>query len=130
MLTCSGNYSFTKITPYRDNIIMSLPNILFGTLLAILFGVIYHLIRGGNYKKMILYILLSIVGFWVGNLISFFLNWNIRKIGQLDILLGTIGSRFLMALDYIARTFLNPDSNYSEGKYAKRVRVSLCLPLT
>ena len=43
---------------------MTLPGILFGILISILLGAVFHLWKDGGFMKLLFYIGLSVVGFW------------------------------------------------------------------
>ena len=49
---------------------MTIPAVLFGIFLSTLYGALFHFWRGGDTKRLILYIALSWVGFWLGHFIG------------------------------------------------------------
>lgn len=71
---------------------MTLPALLFGILLAALYGSAFHFWKAENISRLVLYLILSEVGFWTGHLISSGLDWHFASIGPLNAGLGTIGS--------------------------------------
>ncbi len=71
---------------------MTFPTFLFGSLAALLTGAMFHLVFGGDFKKLILYLVLAWVGFWAGSYFSKTLDWNIFPIGTLNIVMSEIGS--------------------------------------
>ncbi len=76
---------------------MTLPAFLFGTLISILYGVAFHLFRGGNFGRLILFILLGWIGFWVGHVIAANFDWAFASLGPLHLGIATISS-FLFLL--------------------------------
>lgn len=82
---------------------MPLPTILFGILLSTLYGGLYHLIRGGRTRKLLLFVTLSWAGFWVGDALGWLLNWTFAPVGMMNAGMGTLGAFvFLVVGDLIA----------------------------
>ena len=77
---------------------MPLPTIAFGILLAISCGAFYHFIRGGTSKKLALYLVLSLVGFWSGDSLAWYLNWSFAQVGLLNAGIGAAFSFLLMII--------------------------------
>ncbi len=66
---------------------MTLPSFFLGMVISTLMGAIFHLWKGGDLKRLILYLLLGWLGFWLGHLAGGFLGWHFLHIGPLN--LGT-----------------------------------------
>jgi hypothetical protein len=49
---------------------MTVPILIFGFILASLYGSLFHLWKNGGLGRLVLYLLLSWIGFWVGQLIA------------------------------------------------------------
>ena len=79
---------------------MTFPSILLGILISSLYGVVFHLFRGGGLGRMILYIILSWIGFWLGNFAGNKFGWVFGSYGPLQILTATLGSVIALALGY------------------------------
>lgn len=79
---------------------MSFPTILLGLILSTLYGAVFHLWRGGNAGRLLLYLILSWVGFWLGQLIANYLNFSFDTIGQLHLLFSSLGSLVFLAIGY------------------------------
>jgi hypothetical protein len=79
---------------------MTLPTLIFGGLIATLYGTIFHLIRGGGLGKLFVYILLSWVGFWSGQFIAERINLEFLNIGTLHLGIATITSIIFMIIGY------------------------------
>ncbi len=79
---------------------MSLPALFLGLVLSTLYGSIFHLWRGGNAGRLFLYLILAWVGFWFGHLAGNLLNVSFDTLGQLHIVLATLGSVVFLAVGY------------------------------
>jgi len=83
---------------------MTIPSLLFALFIALLYGALYHFLRGGGFWRLILYFGLSILGFAAGHLISFWLGWLFVPFGSLDLGSASIGSLvFLVGGDWLSR---------------------------
>ena len=83
---------------------MTLPTLLFALLLALLYGALYHLIRGGGFWWLVWYLLLSLIGFYVGHLIGAWLGWFFLPLGSLNLGMCSVGSvLFLLLGDWLTR---------------------------
>ncbi len=83
---------------------MTLPTLLVALLIALLYGAIYHLIRGGSLWRLSLYFSLSIVGFGIGHLIGLWRGWIFIPLGSLNLGLSSIGSILILVLgDWLSR---------------------------
>jgi hypothetical protein len=71
---------------------MTLPTILFALLIALLYGALYHLIRGGGFWRLLLYLGLSLFGFVMGHLIGLWRGWVWIPLGSINLGLSTLGS--------------------------------------
>ncbi len=69
---------------------MTLPALLFGILLAALYGSVFHAWKGDALKRLPLYLLLAEIGFWGGHVLAAVLRWNFAAIGPLNAGLGTL----------------------------------------
>jgi uncharacterized membrane protein YeaQ/YmgE (transglycosylase-associated protein family) len=79
---------------------MSIPTLILGLILSTLYGALFHLWRGGNAGRLLLYLLLAWIGFWVGQFIGNLLNISIDILGQLHIVTATLGSLVLLFIGY------------------------------
>jgi uncharacterized membrane protein YeaQ/YmgE (transglycosylase-associated protein family) len=77
---------------------MTIPNLLIAFLISILIGVIFHIIRGGNGWRLLTYILISCVGFFVAQWLGESLGWSLYPLGALDAGLGVVGSALLLII--------------------------------
>ncbi|NJD59660.1 MAG: hypothetical protein C3F13_10635 [Anaerolineales bacterium] len=79
---------------------MSTPTLLLGLIISTLYGALFHLWRGGNAGRLLLYLLLSWVGFWVGQILGNLINLSFDIIGQLHIGMATVGSLIFLGIGY------------------------------
>lgn len=77
---------------------MTLPTLLLGLLIALLYGSVYHLIRGGSFLRLLLYLVLSVLGFGAGYVIGLWRGWVLIPLGALNFGLSTIGSVVILIL--------------------------------
>ena len=77
---------------------MTLPVVLLGLVIALLIGFIFHILRDGNGRRLLLYLGLSVLGFSLAQWISMASGWKLYQLGALDIGMGVIGSLFLLAI--------------------------------
>ncbi len=79
---------------------MTLASLLFGFVLSTLYGAVFHLGRGGNFYRLILYLVLAWVGFWVGQILAGMFGLTFLSIGQLHIGFATITSFLTLFIGY------------------------------
>lgn len=83
---------------------MTLPTVLFALLVALLYGSLYHLIRGGGFWRLLLYFCLSISGFILGHVIGLWRDWTFLPLGAINLGLSTLGSAMLLMFgDWLSR---------------------------
>ena len=84
---------------------MTLSTLLLALLIALLCGVLFHLLRGGSGWRLLLYLGLSVLGFAIGQWISVWRGWDLFAFGPLDIGMGVIGSAAVLAFgEWLSRT--------------------------
>ena len=83
---------------------MTLPTVLFALLIALLYGALYHLLRGGKFWRLALYLGLSVVGFVFGYLIGLWRGWVFMPLGSLNLGMSTVGGFFVLVFgDWLSR---------------------------
>jgi hypothetical protein len=83
---------------------MTLPALIFGLIISSLYGAAFHLWRGGGIGRLILYLSLSWLGFWLGHFLAEQLGWSFGSVGPLHIGLATITSfLFLFIGSWLSR---------------------------
>jgi hypothetical protein len=79
---------------------MSTPTILLGLILSTFYGALFHLWRGGNAGRLLLYLLLSWIGFWLGQLVGVYLNLDFDILGQLHLVVASLSSLLFLGIGY------------------------------
>lgn len=79
---------------------MYFTNYLFGFILSTLYGSLFHLWRGGGLGRLIFYILLSGIGFWIGHWSATSFNLTFGKIGALQFASATFGAILCLNIGY------------------------------
>ena len=83
---------------------MTLPGILFGLVVALLAGALFHAVRGGGGWRLLLHLGLSVLGFALGQMVGIWFGMILFKFGTLDIGSGVIGSLLLLGVgDWLSR---------------------------
>ncbi len=65
-------------------------------LIAVLYGAIFHLWKGRNWRDLGNFILVSILGFTLGQIIGILLQLDVLQLGQVHLIEGTIFAWLLM----------------------------------
>jgi hypothetical protein len=79
---------------------MTLPAALLGILISTIFGALFHLWRGGGLGRLILYLILGWVGFWIGQAVGSQFNWNFLSLGPLRLGVATLSSLVFLGIGY------------------------------
>ena len=83
---------------------MTFPALIFALLIASLYGALYHLIRDGGLGRLILFIILSWIGFTLGHFVGLWKEWSLFPIGQINIGISSLGSLILLIMgDWASR---------------------------
>ncbi len=101
---------------------LPIPTLMLGFIIASLYGALYHLVRGGGFWRMMLYLLLSWIGFTAGHFMGEWLNWIFLPVGLLDLGPATIGSLIMLGVgDWLSRIEITPERRASKAsKETKR----------
>jgi hypothetical protein len=75
---------------------MTLPIVVFGFLLSSFYGALFHLWKNGGVGRLILFLILSWIGFVAGQLIAQQLGWNFWTVGKLHIGMATLASALFL----------------------------------
>jgi len=92
---------------------MTIPAFIIGILLSTIYGVAFHLLIGGGLVRLILYILLSWIGFWIGHALAAGLGITFGSLGPLHLAMATLGSLIFLLLGYWLSLV---EINKSQGK--------------
>lgn len=79
---------------------MSTPVLLLGLVVSTLLGAAFHLWRGGKAGRLLLYLILSWLGFWAGHLLAGSLGWTFDLLGQLHLGTAVAGSLVFLFAGY------------------------------
>jgi len=79
---------------------MTLPSLAIGVVIALLIGSLFHLWLDGGGGRLILYLVLSLVGFFAGHIAGSLLNWSFLPLGPLDLGMALVGSLLLLGLGH------------------------------
>lgn len=79
---------------------MTFPAVIFSFAIATLFGSLMHLWRGGNLFRLLLYLGLSAVGFFVGHFAAGALSIRFLDVGTIHLGFGILGSIIFLGLGY------------------------------
>jgi hypothetical protein len=83
---------------------MTVPTLLFALLIALLYGSLYHLLRGGGFWRLVLYLVLSVLGFVIGHLIGLWRGWILMQLGSLNLGMSSLGSLLILVIgDWLSR---------------------------
>ena len=79
---------------------MNLPILLLGFVISTFYGAIFHFWRGGSLIRLLLYLVLSWIGFWLGHFIGGLLGFTFWPIGVLHAGMATIGSVLILIIGH------------------------------
>ena len=79
---------------------MTMPSLLLGLAVSLLIGALFHLFLGGGLGRLILYLILSLVGFAAGQLVGAWRGWILFPIGTLNLGTAVLGSLVLLVVGY------------------------------
>lgn len=87
---------------------MTLPAILFGIVLSTLYGTAFHFWKGGSLNRLVLYVILSWLGFWTGHIVGGALGWTFAASGPVNTGMATLNSAvFLFIGEWLSRVEIN-----------------------
>lgn len=79
---------------------MTIPSILIGIIISSLYGVVFHLWRGGGIGRLIFYIILAWIGFWIGHIVGNYFELTILSLGPLRLGTATLGTIITLGFGY------------------------------
>src|SRR4051812_41627783 len=83
-----GQYS-----PYSaETVSMPSPSVTFGFILATLYGALFHVITGGDARRLALFLLTGWLGFALGHIFGALFAVNLFSIGPLRMFSATLGA--------------------------------------
>lgn len=90
---------------------LTLPVILFGSLIALLIGALVHLIAGGKLLRLIFSMLFALIGFWAGNYLADRLSLEILKYGLVSYGSSVVNSLIFSVFGYWISGENKPESD-------------------
>ncbi len=79
---------------------MTLPSLVLGILVSSLYAALFHLWRGGSFGRLLLYLLLSWVGFWTGHALASHLSLDFDSLGTLHLGTASVSSFVFLLVGY------------------------------
>ncbi len=64
---------------------MTAPAALYGFIIASICGFAFHLIRGGGFGRLLLYLATAWLSFFTGHFVGEWLNWRLARFGSLNL---------------------------------------------
>ena len=77
------------------------PVIIFAFVIATMYGLGFHVVLGGNARRMVLFIVTSWVGFLLGQYVGGFVEINLLRIGVIHLLPASIGAVGLLIFAHV-----------------------------
>lgn len=77
------------------------PTVTLGFVIATLLGASFHLVLGGDVRRLALFFLSSWVGFGIGHLAGILLDFNLLNVGALRLLPALFGAITLLIFAHI-----------------------------
>jgi hypothetical protein len=88
---------------------MTIPAILFGIFLSTLYGAGFHFWRGGDMKRLLVYLVLGWAGFWGGQYLGGLAGITFWQTGGLYLGAATLSAAILLYGGYLAMRYLWPE---------------------
>lgn len=79
---------------------ISIPQLVFGSLIAGLIGSVIHLILGGKPLRLVFSLIFSWIGFWAGQALSVRLGFSFFKLGTINLGIAATSALILGLLGY------------------------------
>jgi hypothetical protein len=77
---------------------MTLPALIFGFLLASLYGAIFHMFLGGGMGRLVLFLILGWLGFLTGQILASNLGWTFDQVGTIHLGTASLTSFIFLAV--------------------------------
>lgn len=79
---------------------MPIQTIVFGIILSSLYGIVFHLWKGGRPWRLLVFLLISWIGFWGGHFLGVKIGIVFLGVGSLNTGFATLMSLFALGLGY------------------------------
>lgn len=87
--------------------------VILGLIIATLCASIFHLLRGGRLRHLMLYLATAWISFFIGQLFSESIGWRLMRVGALNLFPALLAT--LLGL-ILAAVFLAPESRSARRK--------------
>ena len=84
---------------------MPSPALVFGLLLATLYGAVFHLIFGGNLRRLLLFLVAAWLGFALGQAFALASGVRLLPVGQLNLFSATLGAWLALLATHFLTNF-------------------------
>lgn len=74
----------------------SASGLVLGFLLASIYGAAFHLVFGGPIKHILVYLVAAWLGFFIGQFIGDFMNFEVLKLGKIHLASASLGAWLLL----------------------------------
>lgn len=74
----------------------SASGLVLGFLLASIYGAAFHLVFGGPIKRILVYLVAAWLGFFIGQFIGDFMNFEVLKLGKIHLASASLGAWLLL----------------------------------
>ena len=79
---------------------MTMPGFVLGFIVSTIYGVAFHAWRGGNLARLVMYVFLGWVGFWLGQMLAVVTGIYFWQVGTVYYGMATIGSAATLGIGY------------------------------
>jgi hypothetical protein len=79
---------------------MPIPSLVLGLIISLLIGAFFHLWLGGGLRRLLFYLILSVVGFATGQWIGVWRNWILFSLGPIDLGTAVVGSFIFLGMGH------------------------------
>lgn len=86
---------------------MSIHTVIFGLVIATLCASVFHLLRGGKLRHLVLYLVVAWISFFIGQIFSESIDWRLMRVGAINLFPALLAT--LLGL-IIAGIFLAPEA--------------------
>lgn len=71
---------------------MTVPGLYFAVLVATGLGLVFHLLRGGGFGRLILYLSAAWVAFVAGHFVAEWLDWQLLRVGPINLFAAVLAA--------------------------------------
>ena len=85
----------------RDYPSVTIHGFILGLTIASACGFFFHILRGGNLKRLAIYLVSAWTGFFTGHLLSELINWQLLRLGSINLFPALLGTCLSLVLTTI-----------------------------